>query len=89
MPQNNHSSVQFSHAVAAVRCTAVERENAVRLRCRKFDSTTRVNHGTGLMKLHTHVLLAAYYFPAMALADPAAIKARVEEPALLETMGGC
>ena len=41
------------------------------------------------MKLHTHVLLATYYFPAMALADPAAIKARVEEPALLETMGGC
>lgn len=41
------------------------------------------------MKLRTLTLLAAFHFPAMAYADPATIKARVEEPALPETMGGC
>ena len=41
------------------------------------------------MKLRTLGLLAAWQIPVALPADPAAMKARVEEPALPETMGGC
>ena len=41
------------------------------------------------MKLHLLALLVLFHFPMIATADPAPIKARVEEPALPETMGGC
>ena len=41
------------------------------------------------MKLRALAILSACLLAAVALADPAAIKARVEEPALQETMGGC
>lgn len=41
------------------------------------------------MNLRSLAVLAALPLAAVALADPAAIKARVEEPALPETMGGC
>lgn len=41
------------------------------------------------MKSHALTLLAVFYLPVMALANPASLKARVEEPVLLETMGGC
>ena len=41
------------------------------------------------MKLLTPAAFTACLFTAVTLAGPAAIKARVEEPALPETMGGC
>ena len=41
------------------------------------------------MKLRALAPLAAFVLRAVALADPAAIRAKVEEPALPETMGGC
>jgi len=41
------------------------------------------------MKPHSLALLATLLFGESAQADPAALKAKVEEPALEETMGGC
>jgi len=41
------------------------------------------------MKLRSLALLGALLFQAVAQADPPVLKAKVEEPALLETMGGC
>ncbi|MCE9610044.1 MAG: hypothetical protein K8R23_07525 [Chthoniobacter sp.] len=41
------------------------------------------------MKLYTRICYASLCLATVALADPVAMKARVEEPALQETMGGC
>ena len=41
------------------------------------------------MKLRALTMLSACLPAALALANPAAMRARVEEPALPETMGGC
>ena len=41
------------------------------------------------MKLHLPALLTALLLESVCQAEPATIKARVEEPAVPETMGGC
>lgn len=54
-----------------------------------FDTVPGVTHEVRRMKLRPLLLLSAFSLAAAALAGPEALKARVEEPALPETMGGC